>query len=755
MPPMKRARSAPVAAVVEDPEQLKRDIQILEFEKQHIVQKLFLERENVQTQQTQVGKLRADNAELLSRIGIMETGWNQVLQDMNNMIAQCPGGEQSSSEEKGFLEKMLTVENEMDGATRSPEFSKWVQASVTKKKEVTVALLQHFISSTAVKPANVEAGSQLQVLQIGQRKASRELQQAKTQVASLKVDAQKARYEAKEAKLEADMARKQAARHKYEAEQLQKKLADALERSKDHATASGTDNGTVDGKGGDVKAAQMSVDAEKEIESYRAKADELRAEVVTWKTKCIGLEIQPGRLKEEDVKKSDVFKGLEGKYGSLQIEYERTRKEADIAKDELERTRAQLRTDHARFEDLKGSIRGRIQQELDGLVKSQRQEEKDTILDLKAQNEKLQQELEFNKRSNGDLRSEIKRQSEELKKLRTDNMTLKKATNGQMSWLLLIRKLETTRNELEQKLAKFSVDNSSSSNDRASLQAQNSQLQKKIQEYKEQLGDKEGLANELTIQKEIVQELESELDRMGNQFTDIELENQSLKSQIEQGEKMRNSMLEQRLKLEKALRDKNREMNLVRAKTSSQERQIAQKDEAKKKLTELVEKHKKEIHEKDQLAETLKWQQTGLRRHAKEATEELNRIKAERERQKNPLEELKKQVELLEQAKQKLDKENLDLSHKVGKFKKKLDLYQNRKGKSSTVKEEELEAQVRYLQEKLVCSLCSRNEKTAIITRCMHTFCRECINRSLEVRNRKCPTCTKQFSKNDVKDLWM
>jgi E3 ubiquitin-protein ligase BRE1 len=56
---------------------------------------------------------------------------------------------------------------------------------------------------------------------------------------------------------------------------------------------------------------------------------------------------------------------------------------------------------------------------------------------------------------------------------------------------------------------------------------------------------------------------------------------------------------------------------------------------------------------------------------------------------------------------------------------------------------------------KVKCSLCGDNDKDAIISKCMHSFCRECIQRRLDNRNRKCPACALQFDYQSVKDLFL
>ena len=56
---------------------------------------------------------------------------------------------------------------------------------------------------------------------------------------------------------------------------------------------------------------------------------------------------------------------------------------------------------------------------------------------------------------------------------------------------------------------------------------------------------------------------------------------------------------------------------------------------------------------------------------------------------------------------------------------------------------------------KVKCSLCMVNDKDAIINKCFHAFCRDCIQKRLDVRNRKCPACAIQFDYQSVKDLFL
>lgn len=62
---------------------------------------------------------------------------------------------------------------------------------------------------------------------------------------------------------------------------------------------------------------------------------------------------------------------------------------------------------------------------------------------------------------------------------------------------------------------------------------------------------------------------------------------------------------------------------------------------------------------------------------------------------------------------------------------------------------------LREAQAKLRCSVCGDREKTTCLIRCMHTFCRECVQKNIDNRSRKCPACAKPFGAADVKEIYL
>lgn len=59
------------------------------------------------------------------------------------------------------------------------------------------------------------------------------------------------------------------------------------------------------------------------------------------------------------------------------------------------------------------------------------------------------------------------------------------------------------------------------------------------------------------------------------------------------------------------------------------------------------------------------------------------------------------------------------------------------------------------LQETLKCPSCKTNPKNAILTKCYHVFCIDCIKKRYDARRRKCPECNCGFGANDFRRVYI
>ncbi|KAF8635226.1 hypothetical protein AX17_004001 [Amanita inopinata Kibby_2008] len=64
------------------------------------------------------------------------------------------------------------------------------------------------------------------------------------------------------------------------------------------------------------------------------------------------------------------------------------------------------------------------------------------------------------------------------------------------------------------------------------------------------------------------------------------------------------------------------------------------------------------------------------------------------------------------------------------------------------------DGEVQSLKELLRCSTCKTHFRNTVITKCMHTFCKQCVESRIATRQRKCPACNILFAQSDVQTLW-
>ncbi|KAG0267119.1 E3 ubiquitin-protein ligase bre1 [Actinomortierella ambigua] len=76
------------------------------------------------------------------------------------------------------------------------------------------------------------------------------------------------------------------------------------------------------------------------------------------------------------------------------------------------------------------------------------------------------------------------------------------------------------------------------------------------------------------------------------------------------------------------------------------------------------------------------------------------------------------------------------------------------KQETSSAESEAAKQAARYLK-LLKCPACDVNFKSHVILRCMHVFCKSCMDNQMEYRQRKCPTCRENFGAKDVKEIYL
>ncbi|KAI0733141.1 BRE1-domain-containing protein [Fomitopsis betulina] len=73
---------------------------------------------------------------------------------------------------------------------------------------------------------------------------------------------------------------------------------------------------------------------------------------------------------------------------------------------------------------------------------------------------------------------------------------------------------------------------------------------------------------------------------------------------------------------------------------------------------------------------------------------------------------------------------------------------------SSGTREAQLQEEVDKCMSILKCSTCKQRMRNTVITKCMHSFCKSCVDARIATRQRKCPACNLAFSQGEVQQLY-
>lgn len=97
---------------------------------------------------------------------------------------------------------------------------------------------------------------------------------------------------------------------------------------------------------------------------------------------------------------------------------------------------------------------------------------------------------------------------------------------------------------------------------------------------------------------------------------------------------------------------------------------------------------------------------------------------------------------------------NKRLQEEYIQFKRKAERMKNMEMNCATYDEVLLE-EIREYKEVLTCPSCKIKKKNAVLSKCFHVFCYDCLRTRYETRQRKCPKCNCAFGANDYHRLYL
>lgn len=287
------------------------------------------------------------------------------------------------------------------------------------------------------------------------------------------------------------------------------------------------------------------------------------------------------------------------------------------------------------------------------------------------------------------------------------------------------------------------------SDEREATRIEKHQLEKTVKHHKEDLDQL----------KQLRTALEEELEETGAAYEDIQSQNLKLINTIKEKETEISDLKNQKSKLTHKTGALNLELENLKEEVELNKTVWSELDKIKLEYQAKISDLQVEIQ---RLEKDLETKQTGIEDLQEELSKKAadqNQLQLELEASHRTIEHKSKALEqetelrLNERSKhQKIEAE----SKMIEAFKEKI-----RSGSATTTdfdgsKEiallnNEIEAMRRCLN----CSVCGTRRKSTILVKCMHTFCKQCIDDCVEKRRRRCPGCGTPFGKDDVKPFFL
>ncbi|EKM54415.1 uncharacterized protein PHACADRAFT_258246 [Phanerochaete carnosa HHB-10118-sp] len=280
-----------------------------------------------------------------------------------------------------------------------------------------------------------------------------------------------------------------------------------------------------------------------------------------------------------------------------------------------------------------------------------------------------------------------------------------------------------------------------------------------------QLQQKEVEIENLRLQQQQQEQAETslyaELDRLSSAWETLDKE---LKSKIFDLTSIEEKM--KQISAEKAKADAKyfsvtKEKNACEQENISLKRTVEKQAKSLEKLAESEKLNSQRVHDYDREVAILETQSTDFKVKIDSASSELQKYRMRYEDARKRAEELdvvykdalkdvgRKRQELIKQEEVLLKKKKEAEKHTA-----KVKASANNHASSTSVRESELQGEVEKCMTILKCSTCRMNMRNTVITKCMHSFCRNCVNERIQSRQRKCPACNLPFSQGEVQQLF-
>ncbi|XP_036826378.1 E3 ubiquitin-protein ligase BRE1A isoform X2 [Oncorhynchus mykiss] len=355
-----------------------------------------------------------------------------------------------------------------------------------------------------------------------------------------------------------------------------------------------------------------------------------------------------------------------------------------------------------------------------------------------------------------------RKEVEQLKIVRAD---LKKAQESQREMKLLLDMYRSAPKEQRDKVQLMAAEKKAKS-EAEDLKQRLRDLEERERREGKKMADEEALRKIRSVEEQInilnkklslaKQEdaLLSEMDVTGQAFEDMQEQNIRLMQQLREKDDANFKLMSERIKsnqIHKLLKEEKEELadQLLTLKTQvDAQLQVVRKLEEKERLlqgtistaerelalrTQALDMNKRKTQESSVLSEEVRSQLDQVQQRLGNVREEVIENSISRE----------KESFNARRAQEDISK----LRRKIEKAKKPAETVLNG--------DDILNEEINDYKARLTCPCCNSRVKDAVLTKCFHVFCFECVKTRYDTRQRKCPKCNAAFGANDFHRIYI
>lgn len=347
-----------------------------------------------------------------------------------------------------------------------------------------------------------------------------------------------------------------------------------------------------------------------------------------------------------------------------------------------------------------------------------------------------------------ELRIQLKKSQDGARELKLLLDMYKSAPKEQRDKVQLMTAEKKARQELEDLRQQLKKMQEAERRDRRKL-AEDDAL-RKIKKMEETIAE---LQKNLAAQKQREEALLNDLEVTGQAFEDMQEQNLRLLQQLREKDDANFKLMSERIKsnqIQKLLKEEKEVLDVQGTTLQSQveaQNMVVRSLEDKERILQ----SSLAIIEKEQ---SLTQQALELhKRKAVESSQTAADLKLHLDKYQAQLKEA--QIAVAEKTSA-LDQEVFKykrMQEEVAKLQRKLE--RSQKIEMAGAADEVLLEEIKEYKEQLTCPSCKVNRKDAVLVKCFHVFCLECLRTRYETRQRKCPKCNAGFGANDFHRLYL